>query len=101
MHGFDEINIRTLTDDEQAGRRKKPTARNIKRGFEWLLDGAQRGDKLFFHYSGHGTQVEDVHGDEEDGFDEALCPVSVQALLLLNGHDALHLFSKRVSIFVL
>jgi hypothetical protein len=37
-YGFEEI--RTLTDDQQAGRRKEPTARNIKRGFKWLLDGA-------------------------------------------------------------
>jgi hypothetical protein len=29
---------------------------------------------LFFNFSGHGTQVEDLDGDEEDGFDEALCP---------------------------
>jgi len=30
------------------------------------------GDFLLVHYSGHGTQVYDVHGDEEDGYDEAL-----------------------------
>jgi hypothetical protein len=29
---------------------------------------------LFFNFSGHGTQVVDLDGDEEDGFDEALCP---------------------------
>jgi hypothetical protein len=29
---------------------------------------------LFFNFSGHGTQVADQDGDEEDGFDEALCP---------------------------
>jgi hypothetical protein len=29
---------------------------------------------LFFDFSGHGTQVVDEDGDEEDGFDEALCP---------------------------
>jgi hypothetical protein len=96
-YGFKEF--RMLTDNQQAGNPgKKPTARNIKRGFEWLLDGAQPGDKLFFHYSGHGTQVKDSDGDEEDGFDEALCPVSVHALWLSNRHDALHLFLKRVSI---
>lgn len=30
------------------------------------------GDFLLVHYSGHGTQVYDTHGDEEDGYDEAL-----------------------------
>jgi len=29
---------------------------------------------LFFNFSGHGTQVLDDNGDEEDGLDEALCP---------------------------
>lgn len=30
------------------------------------------GDFLLVHYSGHGTQTYDPHGDEEDGYDEAL-----------------------------
>lgn len=29
-------------------------------------------DKLFIGYSGHGTQVADLDGDEEDGYDEAI-----------------------------
>jgi hypothetical protein len=29
---------------------------------------------LFFNFSGHGTQIADLDGDEEDGFDEAICP---------------------------
>lgn len=35
----------------------------------------QPGDDLFLHYSGHGVRVADKDGDEDDGFDEALCPV--------------------------
>ena len=27
-----------------------------------------------FHYSGHGSQVIDVSGDEPDGKDETICP---------------------------
>lgn len=30
------------------------------------------GDVLLIHYSGHGTQVYDKDGDEEDGYDEAV-----------------------------
>ena len=41
----------------------------------WLLDGARPGDVLVFHYSGHGSQVPDRHGDErDDGLDEIICP---------------------------
>jgi hypothetical protein len=31
------------------------------------------GDRLFFHYSGHGAGIPDVSGDEKDGKDEVLC----------------------------
>jgi metacaspase-1 len=31
--------------------------------------------RYFFHYSGHGGQVKDDAGDEEDGFDETIMPV--------------------------
>ena len=44
-----------------------------------LIAGSQAGDTLVFQYSGHGTQVEDIDGDEADGdtpgLDEALCPI--------------------------
>jgi len=32
----------------------------------------QAGDLLLVHYSGHGTQIIDEHGDEADGYDEAV-----------------------------
>jgi len=41
----------------------------------WLVANAQPNDNLFFHYSGHGGQTEDLDGDEEDGYDETIYPV--------------------------
>jgi hypothetical protein len=29
---------------------------------------------VYFHYSGHGSQVQDLNGDEEDGLDETIVP---------------------------
>jgi uncharacterized caspase-like protein len=43
----------------------------------WLVKDAQPGDDLFFHYSGHGSCVEDVDGDESNGQDEVICPVNM------------------------
>ena len=44
-----------------------------------LIGGARAGDTLVIQYAGHGTQVEDLDGDEADGDtpgeDEAICPV--------------------------
>lgn len=34
--------------------------------------GTSKSSKLFFHYSGHGTQIKDQDGDEQDGYDEVV-----------------------------
>jgi metacaspase-1 len=55
-----------------------PTRRNILSGMRQLVAGSQPGDSLFFHFSGHGGQVRDVSGDEDDGYDETLIPMDWQ-----------------------
>jgi hypothetical protein len=42
--------------------------------FRSLVRGAQAGDVVVFQFAGHGTQVDDLDGDEDDSFDEAFCP---------------------------
>ena len=51
-----------------------PAAAAILTGIEWLTDGAGPGDVLVFHYSGHGSQVDDDSGDEWECRDEILVP---------------------------
>jgi hypothetical protein len=60
-----------LTDESSI----KPTGKNILNGFNWLLNNVKEGDSLFFHYSGHGAQIKDIHGDEKDGLDECIIPL--------------------------
>ncbi|GBG31912.1 Rho GTPase-activating protein 1 [Hondaea fermentalgiana] len=72
---FKTETVRVLTDEVRARKDDLPTARNIRMGLRWLLEGAEAGDCLFLHYSGHGSQVPDEDGDEEDGRDETLIPV--------------------------
>jgi metacaspase-1 len=69
---YDDMVI--LTDD-QTNPASKPTRENIIRAMRWLVQGAQPNDSLFFHFSGHGGQTEDLDGDEEDGLDETIYPV--------------------------
>lgn len=60
------------------------TAANIKQEVQrWLIAGTKPGDRIFFLYSGHGTQDKDEDGDERrtdptDDKDEALAPYDVQ-----------------------
>lgn len=56
------------------------TTANILERLNWLVTGAQPGDDLFFHYSGHGSQMIDSKYDsdeEPDGMDEIMCPVDL------------------------
>lgn len=38
------------------------------------------GDVLFFHFSGHGTQIPDRASEESDGKDEAICPTDMNVI---------------------
>jgi len=51
---------------------EQATKNNILTVFENLVNEAALGDVVVFTYSGHGTQVLDTSGDEQDGYDEAL-----------------------------
>jgi|694.fasta_scaffold07311_5 hypothetical protein len=54
--GFDPNNIMVLTDDGDL----KPTRDNILQAFQrHLIDQAEPGDVVVFHYSGHGSRVID------------------------------------------
>jgi hypothetical protein len=72
--GYKREDMVTLTDDQQ-NPMSQPTKANILRAMHWLVKDARPNDSLFFHYSGHGGQTEDLDGDEEDGYDEVIYPV--------------------------
>ncbi len=68
-YGFDDARQIRLLADERA------TTKAIVTRLRWLVEGSRAGDVLVFHYSGHGSQVRDRHGDElDDGLDEIICP---------------------------
>ncbi|KIP05261.1 hypothetical protein PHLGIDRAFT_36523 [Phlebiopsis gigantea 11061_1 CR5-6] len=72
--GYKSQDIVVLSDDA-SDPRQRPTRQNIIDAMHWLVKDAHRHDSLFFHYSGHGSQVKDLDGDEVDGFDEVILPV--------------------------
>lgn len=54
------------------------TADAIRKALDALVSEAAKGDVIYIHFSGHGQQITDLHGDEEDGFDEAWIPIDAQ-----------------------
>ena len=43
----------------------------VSDGFNWLLDDASPGDRLVFHFSGHGSYIESI--DDDEPIDELIC----------------------------
>jgi hypothetical protein len=68
-YGFQDDDIRLLRDSAA-------TAQGIRDGLSWLLseyDG-DGSDVRVFHFSSHGTQVDDQGHDEWECFDEVIVP---------------------------
>ena len=78
----------TLLLDVQASRAA------IARSVDTLIGASRAGDVIVFQYAGHGTQVPDLNGDEDDGTDEALCPVDFATGALYIDDDIAEAFAK-------
>lgn len=71
--GYRPDEVKILTD-------RAATRDGILTAFRtWLVDGTRTGDEVFFYFAGHGSQVPDLSGDENDGLDETLVPADVTA----------------------
>ncbi|MEO8494757.1 MAG: caspase family protein, partial [Planctomycetota bacterium] len=67
QYDFDEKNVRVLTDQQV-------TKSRARREMAWLMQGAKPGDRLVFHFAGHGSYTVDLDGEEDaDGRDELIC----------------------------
>jgi len=80
INGVEDINLlnpalkkqgfaTTTLLDEQA------TFDNIVNKITLFSDKTKKGDIIYLHFSAHGQPIEDVDGDEEDGWDESIVPI--------------------------
>jgi hypothetical protein len=84
LHG-DQIQIMKLTATNSGAERpsesedKWPTYDNMANAFKKLIQGANGGDQVYIHYSGHGarvpTRLPELKG--ANGLDEALVPTDI------------------------
>jgi hypothetical protein len=84
-HGFEDENIVILMDD---GKHTEPTSANIIAAYKQVVADSEPGDAVFCHYSGHGCSIkDDDYNEEEDGKDEALCPVDYASAGVIRDDD--------------
>jgi hypothetical protein len=83
-YGFNDSNITLLTDGDA-------TKANIVDALKALIYGAATGDRLLFHYSGHGTQMPASGRSVEN----SICPVDFDFTLdhALTARDFASIFS--------
>jgi len=74
---------------------KKATGEGIRKAIKSLVAGGKKGDLLVIQYSGHGSYVPDVDGDEPDGTDECLCPHDIRTKGPITDDDLFDLFSAK------
>ncbi|KAK6228553.1 hypothetical protein QQP08_005167 [Theobroma cacao] len=70
--GFDPSHVKLLTD--APGSLVMPTGANMKAALNEMVNKAEAGDVLFFHYSGHGTRIPSLKPDNHFRQDEAIVP---------------------------
>lgn len=68
------FSVTLLTDKTE----KKPTKTNIITELENFLSSSLENDILYFHYSGHGSNVVDLNNDELDRKDETIVSKDLQ-----------------------
>lgn len=88
--GFKQENVQMLCDS-------RATTRNIIDNLNWLAQGVQAGDRVYFHYSGHGAQVPSYGKyNEADGLLEVICPVDFDWApeRMLNDKQLVQIFAK-------
>ena len=85
IHGANDIVLLTPTLKKQGFKittlsNKAATANNIRNGLKSFASNCKPNDIVYIHFSCHGQPVEDLNGDEEDGWDEALVPIDAKKM---------------------
>jgi hypothetical protein len=81
------FSVTTLVD-------RQATRQGIIESLSSMVAAAAPGDVLVLQYSGHGTQVADLDGDETDRYDEAFVPVDYQSGALLLDDDLAGIYAR-------
>ncbi|PSS19404.1 Metacaspase-9 subunit p10 like [Actinidia chinensis var. chinensis] len=99
--GFDPSHIELLID-APGGSLAMPTGANIKKALGQMVDKAEASDVLFFHFSGHGTQIPSfVPGHHFRRQDEAIVPCDFNLITDVDMRQLVNRVPKGASFTIL
>jgi hypothetical protein len=71
------------------------TGKNMLAAMRRTIAKGKSGDTVVLQYSGHGSYVDDVDGDEPDGRDECLCPHDISSKGPITDDELFQLYSAK------
>ena len=74
----------------------KPTKASILAAIQWLVTDLKPGQNVYFHYSGHGSEVRDFNGDEVSGFDSCLCPYNGRRVEIITDDELRIVLANKI-----
>lgn len=86
--------LSTLLDDQA-------TYQNITNKLSAFTNQTKKGDIVYLHFSTHGQPVEDLNGDEEDGWDEAIIPIDAFKIYKKGAYEGKkHLLDDQLNTYI-
>lgn len=79
--GYEVVDLKRMDDDSDFRSDLYPNRTNMIKQLKALIRDSRPGDRLLFHFSGHGGSTYDYSGDEADGKDETLYPLDMRQII--------------------
>ena len=79
---------------------QQATKDGIIGAFKRMIASGRVGDVVYIHYSGHGQQMTDVHGDETDRLDECWIPYDAYRKASTAYHGEKHLTDDELNVYL-
>lgn len=80
---------------------EQATYQNITHQLSTFIKASKKGDIVYLHFSTHGQPVEDLNGDEEDGWDESIVPIDAYKMYKKGSYEGKnHLLDDQLNFYI-
>jgi hypothetical protein len=90
-YDYKEEHVKILRDDVQS---LLPTRENIIGELKKIVAETSTLSEIWIHYSGHGTGIQDLNGDETDKKDEAIVPSNYMSAGIINDDELFEIIKE-------